>query len=221
MPDRLRVVIADDHYLVREGIRRLLEDTGAVTVTTTVGTAVELLDAVSEHRPDAVITDIPMPPDHHTEGIIAAHAIRAAHPGTGVVVLSQHVDEHYALALFGNGTDGLAYLLKERVGELEELLHALRAVAAGRSVIDPRIVEVLLCSHTKADTPLTRLTRRELDVLRLMAQGSTNRAIADMLTLSESTVEKHVNMTFSKLGLAEEPRLHRRVAAVLTYLRHA
>ncbi|MGN5377026.1 LuxR C-terminal-related transcriptional regulator [Streptomyces lasalocidi] len=205
---------------MREGTRRLLEDTGEVVVVAAVGTADELLDAVQRLRPDAVIADIRMPPDHHTEGITAAHAIRAGHPGIGVVVLSQHANEQYAFALFQHGTDGLAYLLKERIGELEELLRALREVAAGRSVIDPRIVEVLVGSLTRTtDAPLSQLTRRELDVLRHMAQGKNNRSIAESLSLSESTIEKHVNSTFAKLGLAEETQLHRRVTAVLTYLR--
>ncbi|MEX2980486.1 response regulator [Streptomyces sp. C36] len=218
----LRVVIAEDHYLVREGTRRLLEDTGDVAVVSAVGDAAELLKAVEELRPEVVIADIRMPPGHHTEGIAAAHAIRAGHPGIGVVMLSQHADENYAFDLFQRGTDGLAYLLKERIGELDELLRALREVAAGRSVVDPRIVEVLMGSHTRAaDAPLAALTRRELDVLRHMAEGKTNRAIAQALVLSESTIEKHVNSTFAKLGLAEEPQLHRRVSAVLAYLRHA
>ncbi|MFI6767992.1 response regulator [Streptomyces sp. NPDC050355] len=220
-PERLRIVIAEDHYLVREGTRRLLEDTGEVDVVAAVGTAGELLDAVERFRLDAVIADIRMPPDHHTEGITAAHSIRARHPDTGVVVLSQHANEQYAFALFQRGTDGLAYLLKERIGELDQLLRALREVAAGRSVVDPRIVEVLVGSHIRTtDSPLAQLTRRELDVLRQMAQGMNNRTIAESLSLSESTIEKHVNSTFAKLCLAEESQLHRRVTAVLTYLRH-
>lgn len=218
----MRVVIAEDHYLVREGTRRLLEDTGNISVVSAVGDAAELLDAVERLRPEAVIADIRMPPGHHTEGIAAAHAIRCDHPGIGVVILSQHADENYAFDLFRRGTDGLAYLLKERIGELDELLRALREVAAGRSVVDPRIVEVLMGSHTRAaNAPLAGLTRRELDVLRHMAEGKTNRAIAKALVLSESTIEKHVNSTFAKLGLAEETQLHRRVSAVLAYLRHA
>ncbi|WP_410581843.1 response regulator [Amycolatopsis sp. lyj-108] len=221
MSECLRVVIAEDHYLVREGTRRLLEDTGTVDVIAAVGDAEELLDAVRRHRPDAVIADIRMPPSHHVEGIAAAHTIRATHPEIGVVVLSQHSDENYAFALFRHGTNGLAYLLKERVGDLDELLHALREVAAGRSVVDPRIVEVLVRSNTRsADSPLSRLTSRELQVLQHMAQGKANRMIADALGLAESTVEKHVNSTFAKLGLAEESQIHRRVTAVLTYLRH-
>lgn len=221
MREHLRILIAEDHFLVREGICRLLEDTGQITVLATVDTAEELLTAVARDRPDAVIADIRMPPGHHTEGITAAHTIRTRHPDIGVVVLSQHANEHYAFALFQHGTDGLAYLLKERVGDVDELVHALHEVTDGRSVIDPRIVEVLLHSHTRStDSPLARLTPRELDVLRHMAQGMTNRAIATALTLSESTIEKHVNSTFAKLGLTHEPGLHHRVTAVLTYLRH-
>jgi DNA-binding NarL/FixJ family response regulator len=218
MTDRLRVLIAEDHYLVREGTRRLLADSGAVDVLAAVGTADELLDAVDRLRPDAVITDIRMPPAQHTEGIDAAHRIRARHPAIGVVVLSHHANEHYAFQLFQHGTAGLAYLLKERVTEVDELVRALREVAAGRSVVDPRIVEVLL--HSDTNSPLRSLTPRELDVLRHMASGKTNRVIARELTLSESTIEKHVNATFAKLGLTAEPELHHWVAAVLAYFRH-
>jgi DNA-binding NarL/FixJ family response regulator len=218
----MKVVIAEDHYLVREGTRRILEDSGEVSVVAAVGTAVELLDAVDRLQPDAVITDIRMPPGHHTEGIAAAHEIRTRFPSVGVVVLSQHANEQYAFALFSRGTSRLAYLLKERVGDVGELLRALREVIAGRSVIDPRIVEVLVRSHTRtAESPLASLTPRELDVLGEMAQGKNNRAIADALALSESTVEKHVNAVFAKLSLGVEDSLHRRVAAVLTFLRHA
>jgi len=223
MPTRehLRILIADDHFLVREGTRRLLEDSEHITVLAALGTPDELLTAVEHEQPDAVIADIRMPPSHHTEGITAAHAIRSRYPEIGVVVLSQHANEHYAFALFQHGTEGLAYLLKERIGDLEELIRALHEVTAGRSVIDPRIVEVLLHAHTRtADSPLTQLTPRELDVLRLMAEGKNNHTIAQALTLSESTIEKHVNSTFSKLGLGEQPGLHHRVTAVLTYLRH-
>ncbi|MEV0678998.1 response regulator transcription factor [Actinosynnema sp. NPDC050436] len=215
----MRVVLAEDHYLVREGTRRLLEDSGEVEVPAAVGDAVELLDAVRRLRPDAVVVDIRMPPGHGTEGIAAAHAIRAGFPGVGVVVLSQHANEHYALSLFQGSTDGLAYLLKERVGEVDELVRAIREVVAGRSVVDPRVVEVLLRAR-RTGSPLDLLTPRELEVLGLMAQGRANRAIAATLRLAESTVEKHVNATFAKLGLASETERHRRVAAVLAYLRH-
>ncbi|WP_134666936.1 MULTISPECIES: response regulator transcription factor [unclassified Amycolatopsis] len=221
MTDQLRVVLADDHYLVREGTRKLLEDSGRVTVLATVGTGEELLAAVERERPDAVVADIRMPPGQHLEGITAAHAIRAGNPGIGVVVLSQHASEQYAFALFQHGTSGLAYLLKERIGDVGELVRALGEVAAGGSVVDPRVVEVLVHSRARGTaSPLARLTPRELDVLRLMAGGRNNRGIAESLGLAESTIEKHVNSTFAKLGLAEESGLHRRVAAVLAYLRH-
>jgi DNA-binding NarL/FixJ family response regulator len=220
MSSPLRVIIAEDNYLVREGTRRLLEDSAEVDVVAAVGTANELLDAVERMRPQAVLTDIRMPPSHGTEGIQAAHKIRAAHKDVGVVVLSQHADEAYAFQLFRDGTAGLAYLLKERIGDLDELLRALKEVVAGRSVIDSQIVELLVAHRARAvDSPLNGLSPRELDVLREMAQGKTNGAIGTALVLSESAVEKHVNAIFSKLGLSEEPHVHRRVAAVLTYLR--
>ncbi|ONI79704.1 DNA-binding response regulator [Actinosynnema sp. ALI-1.44] len=219
MAERLRVVLAEDNYLVREGTRRLLEDSGAVDVLAAVGTADELRDAVRRLRPDAVLTDIRMPPSHHMEGIDAAHAIRAEHPGTGVAVLSQHTDASYALALFRDGTAGLAYLLKDRLDDVEDLVRALREVAQGGSVVDPLVVEALVTRRTRtADSPLATLTPRELDVLREMAQGKTNAGIEQAVHLSASTVEKHVNSIFTKLELAEQP-VHRRVAAVLAFLR--
>lgn len=222
MTELLRVVIAEDNYLVREGTRQLLHASGQVEVVAAVGTAEELLHAVERLHPDAVIADIRMPPGHHMEGIEAAHAIRAQHPEMGVVVLSQHADEAYAFQLLKDGTAGLAYLLKERVGDLSELLRALREVVAGRSVIDPQVVETLVARRTRLNqTPLSDLSPRELDVLREMAQGKANAAIAKNLALSESSVEKHVYTIFSKLGLTEEPEVHRRVAAVLTFLREA
>src|ERR671933_56849 len=220
MPSPLRVVIAEDNYLVREGTRRLLEDSAEITVLAAVGTATELLDAVERLRPQAVLTDIRMPPGHHTEGIQAAHAIRSKHPEVGVVVLSQHAEEAYAFQLFQHGTAGLAYLLKERVGELDELLRALHEVVAGRSVIDSQIVELLVAHRARvANSPVSRLSPRDREVLHHMARGKSNGAIGAALVLSESAVEKHVNAIFSKLGLSEEPHVHRRVAAVLTYLR--
>jgi DNA-binding NarL/FixJ family response regulator len=215
----LRVVIAEDHYLVREGTRRLLED-GGVDVVAAVGTAEELLDAVRRLRPGAVITDIRMPPGHHMEGIAAAQAIRAGYPGTGVVVLSQHADDAYAFELFKNGTAGLAYLLKDRIGDLDELRAAVIAVASGGSSIDPVVVEALVASRTRlADSALRWLTPRELDVLREMARGRANPGIATALVLSESAVEKHVSSIFAKLRLGPEPTQDRRVTAVLTFLR--
>jgi DNA-binding NarL/FixJ family response regulator len=213
-------VIAEDNYLVREGTRRMLEASGEVEVLAAVGTPDELLDAVERLRPEAVLTDIRMPPGHDVEGIEAAHRIRALHPDVGVVVLSQHADEAYAFQLLKDGTAGLAYLLKERVGDLEELLRALRETVAGRSVIDPLVVEALLARRGRiARSPLAELTSREMDALREMAQGKTNVAIAASLSVSESTVEKYANAIFSKLGLVEEKQVHRRVTAVLAFLR--
>lgn len=219
MPDPLRVVIAEDNYLVREGTRRLLEDSGQVTVVAGVGSADELLDAVDRLLPDAVLTDIRMPPGRDMEGIHAAHQIREHHPHVGVVVLSQHADEAYAFQLLKDGTAGLAYMLKERVGDMDELLRALRETVAGRSVIDPVVVEALVARRQRlAHSPLRTLTPRETDVLREMAQGKTNAAVAESLSVSESAVEKYANAIFSKLGLSEERQVHRRVAAVLAFL---
>jgi DNA-binding NarL/FixJ family response regulator len=213
----LRVVIADDHYLLREGLRALLTDGGEIDVCATVGSAPELLRAVDELAPDAVITDIRMP--EATEGIQAAHAIRARHPGVGVVVLSQHADGSYADALLAHGTDGIAYLLKDRVGDVGELGRALGEVCAGRTALDTRIVDALIARRrTTAPDHLDRFSDRERAVLHEMARGLTNTGIAGTLSLSESAVEKHIGSIFAKLG-HEQPHTHRRVAAVLTYLR--
>ena len=218
MPDALRVVLAEDNYLVREGTRRLLQDSGAVEVLAAVGTAEELRDAVRRISPDAVITDIRMPPGHHMEGIEAARAIRADHPRIGVVVLSQHTDQSYAFELLRDGAAGLAYLLKDRLGDVDDLVHALREVSAGGSVIDPVVIDALVARRARTASPLTALTARELDVLREMAQGRTNAGIEAALHLSASTVEKHVNAIFTKLQLTDAP-VHRRVAAVLAFLK--
>lgn len=221
MPDVLRIVIAEDNYLVREGIRQLLEASGEVQVVAAVGNATELLDAVGRLTPDAVMTDIRMPPGNHMEGVEAAHQIRRRHPEVGVVVLSQHAEEAYALELFRNGTEGLAYLLKERISDRSELLQALRSTAEGESFIDPLIVNTLVASRTRsANSPLRHLTPREREVLAHMAQGKTNPAIAEALSLSQSSIEKSINAIFTKLGLSQETRIHRRVAAVLTFLRN-
>jgi DNA-binding NarL/FixJ family response regulator len=214
------VVIAEDNFLVREGTRRLLEDSGEVEVLAGVSDAVELLDAVARLQPSVVLTDIRMPPTHHVEGIDAAHTIRSRFPEVGVVVLSQYSDAAYALQLFRDGTDGLGYLLKSSVGELDELVHALREVSLGRSVVDARVVERLVDFRSRqSQSSLRALTPRELDVLREMAEGKTNGAIAESLHLSESAIEKYVNVIFAKLHLSEERKLSRRVAAVLAYLR--
>ena len=229
MPEPLRIVMADDNYLVREGVRRLLEDSGDIVVAAAVGSAPELLDAVERLRPAAVLTDIRMPPSQRgseerpsMEGIDAAHAIRATYPRTGVVVLSQYADESYAFELFRDGTAGLAYLLKDRIGEVGRLLEALREVSAGGSLIDPQVVDALVRGRARVRASALRdLTPRELDVLREMAQGRGNAGIAAQLHLSESSVEKHVNAIFTKLGLTTEDLSHRRVTAVLTFLRDA
>lgn len=220
MADPIRVVLAEDHYLLREGTRRLLEDTGEVAVVAACENAAELLAAVAELGPDTVLTDIRMPPSHRLEGIEAALEIRRSHPGVGVVVLSQYADSRYAHALFADGAAGLAYLLKDRVADVDEVLRALRAVHAGSSLIDPRIVEILVARGAQpASSPVARLSPRETDVLRLMAEGASNAGIMASLVLSESAVEKHINSIFGKLDLAHEPLTHRRVAAVLAFLR--
>lgn len=219
MPEPITVIVAEDSYLVREGLRRALEDGGDLEVVAAVGTAHELLDAVDRLQPDAVVTDIRMPPGHTTEGIDAAHRIRSSRPEVGVVVLSQHVDGHYALALFRDGTDGLAYLLKERIGEIDQLVQAVRTVIEGGSVIDPRVVDALVAERARVRSPLDQLTDREHDVLGAMARGMTNATIAHDLHISESSVEKHATAIFTKLGLSSEPGVHRRVAAVVEFLR--
>ena len=181
--------------------------------------AEELLTAVEEHAPDVVITDIRMPPTHGMEGIEAAHQLRRRHPALGIVVLSNHADPDYAVALFRDGTAGLAYLLKERVGDRAELLRAARETAAGRIVIDPVIVEALVHrSARRESSPLAALSHRELQVLEQMAAGRTNPGIAAELHLSVSAVEKNVNAIFTKIGMVEDASTHRRVAAVLAYL---
>ena len=222
-PDRpLRIVIADDDYLLREGTARLLSYVAGVEVLETVGNADALVDAVRRLRPDAVLTDIRMPPGHQMEGIEAAHVIRRDHPGVGVVVLSQHASPAYAMELFREGTAGLAYLLKERIGDVEEVVRALRETIGGGSVIDSRIVETLIARRSRDEgSSIGELSSREREVLREMARGKTNQAIAEALVLSVSAVEKHVGAIFDKLGLTEEPAMHRRVAAVLAYLRSA
>lgn len=215
----LRVVLAEDNYLVREGVRRLLDDGDDVEVVADAATAPELLTRVRELRPDAVLTDIRMPPGQGMDGIEAAVQVRQEMPGVGVVVLSQHADAAYARALFRDGTAGLAYLLKERVGDRDELVRALKAVAGGGSVVDPRIVDALLgAQQHRVRSPLQRLTTRELDVLREMAGGRTNSAIGRALHVSESAVSKHISSIFAKLQLPEDPSVDRRVRAVLAYV---
>ncbi len=220
--ESLRVVLAEDSYLVREGTRRLLISSRQVDVVAAVSSAEELLEAVRLLNPDAVMTDIRMPPGFGTEGITAAKSIRRSHPGVGVVVLSQHADEGYVLDLLSDGAQGLGYLLKERVGDRDQLVNALRETAQGGSVIDPVLVDALVGRRRLDEASrIARLTQRELDVLSEMAQGRSNPAIAAALSLSQSSIEKHVNVIFTKLGLSEEPHIHRRVTAVVTYLRES
>ena len=218
----IRVVIADDHYLVREGTRQLLEASGDVEVVAAVEDGHQLRDAVDRLEPDAAVVDIRMPPNHQMEGIEASHDIRTKHPDVGIVVLSQHANSLYAFELFKNGTEGLAYLLKDRVGELDELLRALREVVSGGSVIDPLVVEGLLNrQRSSSDRLLDTLTEREHQVLGVMAEGRSNAAISETLFISNSAVEKHINSIFTKLALSQgESDTHRRVAAVLAFLRN-
>jgi DNA-binding NarL/FixJ family response regulator len=218
MSEPLRVVIAEDHYLVREGTRQALVTAG-LHVVAAVSTAIELEQVVEREEPDVVVTDIRMPPSHGTEGLDAAQRLRTSHPDIGVVVLSQYADAAYAMRLLADGTDGRAYLLKDRVGDPGQLVAAVRSVAAGGSVVDPDVVGTMVAqSRRQARSPLRELTERELEVLALMAQGHTNAGIAATLHLSTSTVEKHSTSIFRKLGLSDEVDVHRRVSAVLAFL---
>lgn len=216
MTGPLRVVVADDSFLVREGTARLLSAADDVDVVASVGDAPSLLRAVEQHAPDAVLTDVRMP--HGIEGIEAAREVRRR-GATGVVIFSQHADAAYALALLEGGTAGMSYLLKERVGDRAELVQALRTTAAGGSVIDATVVEQLLLRDSRrSSSPVRDLNDRERDVLAAMACGATNAAIAAQLHLSLSGVEKHINAIFGKLGLSTDASVHRRVAAVLAFL---
>ena len=215
----LRVVIADDHYLVREGLVALLTPVSGLEVVAAVGDAASLLEAVEQHRPDAVLTDIRMPPNQATDGIDAALTIRAQFETTGVVVLSQHLEEAYVRALYSAGSAGLGYLLKERIGQRDDVVEALQRTARGESVLDRAVVDVLL-ARPRADR-LAPLTDRERDVLALMATGLTNSVIADRMHLSLSSVEKHVGSIFAKLDLGDDSSVHRRVAAVVAHLEQA
>jgi DNA-binding NarL/FixJ family response regulator len=215
----LRVVLADDNYLVREGIAALLAEVDALELVDSVADPQSLLKSVREHQPDAVLTDIRMPPTHTTEGIDAARQIRADHPSIGVVVLSQYVEEDYALALLSDGVAGLGYLLKERVSDIDELVRALEDVAHGGSALDPKVVEGLMTRKAaESNSPLRGLTDKERAVLEEMATGRTNATIATTLFMSERSVEKHISSVFLKLGLADEGEVNRRVKAVLTFV---
>ncbi|MDP9224142.1 MAG: response regulator transcription factor [Actinomycetota bacterium] len=216
----IRVVFAEDNYLVREGTSALLREVGEVDLVGTAADLQGLLDAVDKLSPDVVLTDIRMPPSNTTEGIEAAKRIRAEHPSIGVVVLSQFADEEYAYDLLKEGASGLGYLLKERVAEIDELVRALKEVAGGGSVLDPKVVEGLVGRKAnRQDSPLQGLTERERDVLQQIAEGKNNASIAQALFLSPRAVEKHINSIFQKLGLSEEAHVHRRVMAVLMFLK--
>lgn len=213
-------MFAEDNYLVREGTAALLMTSDEVDLVGTATNLEELLIAVDELRPEAVLTDIRMPPTNTTEGIDAARKIRGEHPEIGVVVLSQFAEEEYAYELLKDGAAGLGYLLKERVADVTELVRALNEVAGGGSVLDPKVVEALVSAKDRvAHSPLAQLTDREREVLEHMAQGQNNAAIARSLFLTERAVEKHINSLFHKLALSEETEVHRRVMAVLAFLR--
>ena len=215
----IRVVVADDSFIVREGIRELLESVEDVDVVATCADLDSLRTAIKTGRPEVVLTDIRMPPTNTDEGIRMAEELRTTSPGMGVVVLSQYADAEYALSLLEGGAAGRAYLLKERVGDLDQLVNAIREVARGGSVIDSKVVENLIAARSRqARSPLAELTPREGEVLAEVAQGRNNAAIAAGLHLTERAVEKHINSIFSKLGLTEEQSVHRRVKAAIMYL---
>jgi len=217
VPEPLRAVVADDSLLIREGVVGVLRS-GGIEVVAQAGDEEGLLRAVRAHRPDVAVTDIRMPPTHTDEGVRAARAIRAELPGTGVLVLSQHAEERYAVALLGDSAAGLGYLLKDRVVEPRVFIDAVRSVAAGGSVLDPEVVAQML-DRARPQGLLARLTGAELDVLARMAEGESNRTIAAGLGASERAVDRIVLSVFSKLDLPATGERHRRVLAVLTYLR--
>jgi DNA-binding NarL/FixJ family response regulator len=213
----MRVVVGEDSVLLREGIVRLLSESG-LEVVGQAGDAEDLLRKVGAHRPDVVIADIRMPPDNTDDGLRAAIEIREHHPGTGVLVLSAYVEEAYALELVADDASGIGYLLKDRVADVDAFVDAVRRVGDGGSALDPEVVSSLLGRTRRAD-PLAELTRREREVLDLMAEGRSNKAIAEQLVITDRAVEKHVTSIFSKLGLEPTAEDHRRVLAVLTFLR--
>jgi DNA-binding NarL/FixJ family response regulator len=213
----MRIVIAEDSALLREGLRRLLEDEGHEVVAA-VNDGSELLDAVRDTRPDIAIIDVRMPPSFSDEGLRAALEIRRNHPDVATLVLSQYVEEGYAVDLVADGADGVGYLLKDRVADVAEFLDSLERVASGGTAIDPDVISQLV-GRRKTTTAIDRLTSRELDVLGLMAQGRSNTAIAESLDISLGAVEKHVGNIFSKLALLPADEDHRRVLAVLAFLK--
>jgi DNA-binding NarL/FixJ family response regulator len=213
----MRVLIADDSVLLREGAARILSDAG-FEIVAQAGDAEDLLRKARAHKPDVAIVDIRMPPGHGDDGLQAARTIRAELPGTAILLLSQYVEERYAVELLQDGAEGVGYLLKDRIAEIERFIDAVRTVAEGGSVLDPEVVAQALGRRRDAD-PLAALTPREREVLELMAQGRTNRAIAGLIHLSERAVERNVTAIFEKLDLPPSDADHRRVLAVLTFLR--
>ena len=213
----MRVIVADDSVILREGLSRLLTEAG-FEVVAQAADAEQLLGAVAAHAPDVAIVDIRMPPTHTDEGLRAAREIRARHPGIGILVLSQFVRPAYALELLEDGAEGVGYLLKDRVSDLGDLADSVRRVGAGGSVLDPSVVTQLVGRPRQGRDPLEELTERELEVLGLMAEGRSNSGIASRLVVTERAVEKHVTSIFSKLGLPQADADHRRVLAVLAYL---
>jgi DNA-binding NarL/FixJ family response regulator len=216
-PEKIRVVVGEDQSFVREGIVSVLQD-GGFDVVGTTGNAEELVQMAAAYGPDVVIADIQMPPDGTDDGLRAALAIRAAHPGTGVLVLSQFLEDRYAFDLVAGGAQGVGYLLKEKVGDMGMFADAVRRIADGGSVLDPDVVARLVGRKRKA-SPLDDLTPRERQVLALIAQGLSNAGIARELVVTVAAIERHVTGIFDKLGLHTSPEAHRRVLAVLTYLR--
>jgi DNA-binding NarL/FixJ family response regulator len=213
----VRIVIGEDQALLREGIARLLEEAG-FDVVGQAGDAVDLRRKVGAHKPDVAVVDIQMPPTRTDDGLRAAIHIRSAHPCTRVLVLSQYIEESYAIDLIGECAEGVGYLLKDRVGDLDEFAEAVRRVGEGGSVLDPEVVKRML-SRRRREDPVDDLSPRERDVLELMAQGRSNHGIAEKLVITESAVEKHVTAIFEKLNLERDFEGHRRVLAVLTFLR--
>jgi DNA-binding NarL/FixJ family response regulator len=213
----LRVLVADDSVLLREGLVRLLQESGCEVVGQ-AGDAEDLLRKVRAHKPAVAIIDVRMPPDNSDDGLRAALKIRTEQPETGVLVLSQYIEEQYAIELIGEASEGVGYLLKERISDVSTLLDAVHRIAGRGSVIDPQVVSQLLRRHRHAD-PLADLSEREREVLELMAEGRSNHAVAARLVISERAVEKHVTSIFGKLGLPPAEDDHRRVLAVLTFLR--
>ena len=216
----MRIVVADDAVILREGLARLLAEAG-FEVVGLAGDADELCALVERSQPDVAIVDIRMPPTHTDEGLRAAKKIRARWPRVGILVLSQYVQARYAVELLGHGTEGVGYMLKDRVSDLAELSESVRRIGEGGSVLDPAVVAQLVGQRRKGDTPLEDLTGRELEVLALMAGGRTNKAIAERLFITEHTVEKHVKNIFATLRLPQSDEDHRRVLAVVTFLNAA